>query len=1777
MKNLKKVLAMVLAFACTFTMFAGAKVFEDVPAGSDYSEAITMLSDLGVIQGKDDGKYHPEDTITRAEACAMIARLMTGDPNVSQYTGAQNFADVAKGSWKDSAIGYCYINNIVVGVGNNKFEPDRAITDAEFVTMVVRAMGYETPDMTQGYPYSYMSNAQAIGLLDGVNMVASTDALRGEDAQVIYNALFTDYARGAKLVNTTHGTSVESYPTLAESVWGLDRAAVGTWTGKDDEEATLSNCKAHTWVVIGADPAEEGHILAYPIKDDTTDLYNSEEKNAYKAYSFKYEGDVDSIRGYQVELWGEGSHGEATWEKGEDKFVYSEDWNIKAIKTVKGQTKFDYNPSMADSKPENGTIVLDDTSLDLDTAATNASKVNVRDGGAIDLFVANDKSGDSKYNGVKISSDETLEKALNVRDGAQYKLMDWDGDKEIDWVVADQASYYKVESVTSSRVIVSSMSTKNPWETSTDSVKDTWKISGLNDGKIDDHSYKIKYEGADSLKEGDIIEVAYGTPSYDKGEKAEVVTATVSVIDPESKSLDKVSTKDGLTLTFDDTEIKVAQNEVEGNVIVPANPEKYKDFNSEELGTDFDLYLNRNGFIVYSDYTTETANYAMVLDAADGADRVGNRNLAKVDLLTADNKHLKDVELTSNASVTDGYSSSDRSIDESKVVGNVYKYWTNDDGQITRMTQVIDTADALTSTQYEYDADADRLIDTSTSSNKYVASLEDANVIFAVKANNKSMIAATTNAGYIQVADTNSDGVGDDFYVDVDDVLAVKQADIPDIDTGANNTNAAALDNAVAPTTTARTQTWLGANTVDTNSDSTKDDYTNKFIAAIDKNGDASAAILGVDSFNKFGGGNTKIGLVTDVTYSNSSDGKYVELTAAFGGENKTIASAKKVDFDDIVNVYDSRTGTDIAVGSETSTIKYNNGNKGGTNGNGIAAASGLYNGTSLDNALEKSAAYAEITTDADGNLTKVVFLDEAYNDTASTGGTAVYDVNKVVGHYYNVSRNVTMESNGKSVDYLLNDGSAQSALGGATFTAAQVYANNSNLYSINYLAKQNNKLDSEAKFYEIDGKPTLQVASKSDYKGAQMSVVKGFDGTPDITVSDDYGSIGTSSIDEDSLRDAYEVSDIAFKNNGGDIIAVYSFKDELGEVDGSTLTNSITGTVSVPATSVATTVADLSLFNGAKFEILSDPYTKLSNGGTSLVTGLTANFQDGSKTLANATNAKVQVTATHAVAAGTYYVDVRVTDHKGNVQNMTYSFTVGAVNSNAVVDDATVTAKATNTVTVKVTGSMPQASTRVAGTDPITNLLASNFKVADLSGKTYDVLSAIQTGTGTGEYLLTVDGTLTGKTVIVTVTTSASVVDAVKVDTDFSAAGSTADETNTTVATGDNGTDLKVTVKDSDTSNVTTLTADDFIVKVNGQVVDAKVDTTDATNGNYAISVDGVDLTKENVEIYVGNVVKTANGGGSETPSTAEADTAKGMSSSTEDIADGDGYSVVASDGYVYFKLFNKDEQVQPDAATVSILDGAGFPVDGVTVAGVDGVYRAKLTAGTYKVQVGESKVDLEVIDKGTMTLAAQEGTADGVVSISGTTGTIKYDLLNAADVKLDVTTKGMKTVEVTEIGTNLTDDVTYADGVVTLTKQDAEVSSENTFKVKGTDFGGKTVEYTITVTVSKATKPTLSTAEATATTTIDVTVDSYASLSAGMKAALADKENWTVDQSGAKTIESVSVDEESGKVTITLQGGSEVTLDNSTAIDVKFGTTLNSSNIIDGEATAQDANTPA
>ena len=98
-----------------------------------------------------------------------------------------------------------------------------------------------------------------------------------------------------------------------------------------------------------------------------------------------------------------------------------------------------------------------------------------------------------------------------------------------------------------------------------------------------------------------------------------------------------------------------------------------------DRGTEFALWKNRNGFIVYSDYANESSNYMMVLDTGDGSDKPGDRKEAKADILLADNSVKKDVKFATDLKIdgkndgNTGYDKDSREWKESKVVGNVYK------------------------------------------------------------------------------------------------------------------------------------------------------------------------------------------------------------------------------------------------------------------------------------------------------------------------------------------------------------------------------------------------------------------------------------------------------------------------------------------------------------------------------------------------------------------------------------------------------------------------------------------------------------------------------------------------------------------------------------------------------------------------------------------------------------------------------------------------------------------------------------------------------------------------------------------------------------------------------------------------------------------------------------------------------------------------------------------------------------------------------------------------
>ena len=89
------------------------------------------------IVGHPDGKFLPNGNMTRAEAAAIFARLISEAKNES-ISGKSSFKDVASGEWYSKYIAYLEKYNVIKGYGNNTFKPDNAVTRAEFVAMTVR-------------------------------------------------------------------------------------------------------------------------------------------------------------------------------------------------------------------------------------------------------------------------------------------------------------------------------------------------------------------------------------------------------------------------------------------------------------------------------------------------------------------------------------------------------------------------------------------------------------------------------------------------------------------------------------------------------------------------------------------------------------------------------------------------------------------------------------------------------------------------------------------------------------------------------------------------------------------------------------------------------------------------------------------------------------------------------------------------------------------------------------------------------------------------------------------------------------------------------------------------------------------------------------------------------------------------------------------------------------------------------------------------------------------------------------------------------------------------------------------------------------------------------------------------------------------------------------------------------------------------------------------------------------------------------------------------------
>lgn len=118
--------------------------FTDVDSDAWFNKYIGYLEDKDVLSGYEDGTFRPMDTITRGEISAVIARAQRYD--LISYNGI--FTDVTENDWAKDYIETLADKNIVSGYEDGTFGPYSPLTRAEAVAIINRVLVESTPIVT---------------------------------------------------------------------------------------------------------------------------------------------------------------------------------------------------------------------------------------------------------------------------------------------------------------------------------------------------------------------------------------------------------------------------------------------------------------------------------------------------------------------------------------------------------------------------------------------------------------------------------------------------------------------------------------------------------------------------------------------------------------------------------------------------------------------------------------------------------------------------------------------------------------------------------------------------------------------------------------------------------------------------------------------------------------------------------------------------------------------------------------------------------------------------------------------------------------------------------------------------------------------------------------------------------------------------------------------------------------------------------------------------------------------------------------------------------------------------------------------------------------------------------------------------------------------------------------------------------------------------------------------------------------------------------------------
>ncbi|MBN1322160.1 MAG: S-layer homology domain-containing protein [Thermoleophilia bacterium] len=116
---------------------ASTQAFSDVQGDEWFAEAVSALAAEGIVKGREDGSFGPNDAVSRAHMAMFLARVLKLPESVWQP-----FTDVTTQDAFAGAVGALYQRGLIQGTTGFLFSPAEPVTRQQAASLVMRCLGF---------------------------------------------------------------------------------------------------------------------------------------------------------------------------------------------------------------------------------------------------------------------------------------------------------------------------------------------------------------------------------------------------------------------------------------------------------------------------------------------------------------------------------------------------------------------------------------------------------------------------------------------------------------------------------------------------------------------------------------------------------------------------------------------------------------------------------------------------------------------------------------------------------------------------------------------------------------------------------------------------------------------------------------------------------------------------------------------------------------------------------------------------------------------------------------------------------------------------------------------------------------------------------------------------------------------------------------------------------------------------------------------------------------------------------------------------------------------------------------------------------------------------------------------------------------------------------------------------------------------------------------------------------------------------------------------------